>query len=74
MLNVKVGDRVVRHIYGWSGHEMLIKVIRITPTGYIVCDNGKRYRPNGQSNHRTFITEFNEEKWGHLSKPMNFFD
>ncbi len=62
MLNVKVGDRVVRHIYGWSGHEMLIKVIRITPTGYIVCDNGKRYRPNGQSSHRTFITEFNEEK------------
>jgi hypothetical protein len=35
MLNVKVGDWVVMHIYGW-GCERLIKVIKITPTGYII--------------------------------------
>ena len=74
MLNVKVGDWVVRHLYGWNDRETLIRVTKITPTGYIVCNNGKRYRPNGQSNHKTYITEFSEEKWGHLSKPLSVFD
>lgn len=61
MLNVKVGDKVMRHIYGWSGRgEMIITVKKITPTGYIVCDNGKRYRPDGSSCHNSYITEIKE--------------
>jgi hypothetical protein len=46
-LNVNVGDEVAQYT-GHSGTVKIRKVVKITPTGMIVLDNGDRYRADGR--------------------------
>lgn len=48
---VKIGDMVS---YGFNGDAYPdSKVVRITPTGIVVTESGKRYYPDGHGNHKT---------------------
>ena len=55
LAELKIGDSVwtseAPSLFATTEHLRQKKVSRITPTGYIVMDNGVKYDPTGQSVH-----------------------
>ena len=61
-MNVKVGDLVMVHHKGLWGSNWLVRVVKVTPTGRFITEDGVRYGPNGVSRNNGMRVSVPTEK------------